>query len=148
MNIEWLPTWANAIFVIALMLLCALSLSKKINLSVNKIGVNLKVAYYIVATIVVLALAGILFVMAPMQELSATYLGVVGGMTFLAFLACAIGCIDSDDKKHLLISVGFILGVLIVLVTLIFCNIVYAAIWVATFVAFGFIGHLLFSAKK
>ena len=146
-----LPMWANLLFIAAIMVLIGLSVSKRINLKERfstAVEQKAKSGYYIIATIVMVIETIGFFLLSPMQELSGIYLGFIGVITFLAFLVAVFGCMDSDNKKRLLLSVGGMYGLIIVLVTLIFCNLIYAAIWVVSLISLGFIRHILFPAKE
>lgn len=145
-NIVLLPMWANLLFIAAIMTLIGLAVSKKINLKQAWGVLSAEVSFYVISAIVVMTEAVVFFAMAPMQELSASYLITIGVMMFLAFLVSALGSMDSNNKKILLLTVWGIFLMLVTLVTLIYCSVTFAAIWVATLTAFGFIGFKLFSA--
>ena len=164
MTISFLPLWANVIFIVALVVLCLLALSNKINLNnlalSDKIDLKKKVvttsrsAYYIIATIGITALAVFFLVLEPLNlkaDCNAMLYGFIIIIIVFVGLFTAGMSYEEYNGKLICIITGIIAIICITFTTLAFANITYAVIWLLCLGLFGFIGYLLFqssSAKK
>lgn len=149
MNVIFLPTWANAAFIVAIIVLIVSALSKNIKVRAINFATSKK-AYYITATIIAAAMAAVFLILAPMRELYVSYLVLVGIVLFIAMLVSVLGTMDEavSEKKRIWAITVAVTTVVIVFLTLIYGSAALAAIWLGTLIALAFIGYQLFPSSK
>jgi hypothetical protein len=151
LEVTTMPAWANFTAIAAIFLFCVITWGGKVikntesNITLTKAG--FKTTYYAFAVLTVVALGALLFMLAPVTA-DSWLIGIILGILFLAFLVGVLGSMDANDTiSHVKLVAGVAITC-IIFVVLLFGNAGYAAIWLGSIIAFGFIGHLLFSPNK
>ncbi|MEE6206523.1 MAG: hypothetical protein VZR95_00510 [Alphaproteobacteria bacterium] len=143
MEIVFLPAWATFCAIAAIIGLVVFSLLPTVKNMTATLAFSAKSAYYIGAIVIAVALAAF-FCIAGGINTSIGVLIAYGVILFFGLVACAV----SEGSRNVVKITAGVVVICLVLATLAFSNVAYAAIWIAVVGAEFFIGNTLFPAKK
>lgn len=144
MEFIFMPVWANVCVIAAIVGLIALVFGPKVAKVTNTIAIKPAAIYYAVSATFVVALGIALCILSGVQTTTGVLIayGVIGGV---GAFACLPAC--EEGLKYVL-SVGAVVAIALMIATLGFANVGYAAIWVTSLALMLFIGSLLFPKEK
>lgn len=143
MEFVFLPAWATFCAIAAIIGLVVFSLLPTVKNMTATLAFSAKSAYYIGAIVIAVALAAFFCISGGIN----TSIGVLiayGVILFFGLVACAV----SEGSRNVVKITAGVVVVCLVLATLAFSNVAYAAIWIAVVGAAFFVGNTLFPAKK
>ncbi len=143
MEFVFLPAWATFCAIAAIIGLVVFSLLPTVKNMTATLAFSAKSAYYIGAIVIAVALAAF-FCIAGGINTSIGVLIAYGVILFFGLVACAV----SEGSRNVVKITAGVVVVCLVLATLAFSNVAYAAIWIAVVGAAFFVGNTLFPAKK